>query len=81
MRVVERLRDFGVLGRKSIAAHCVHVNEAELEILKETGTAVGHNPQCNANNAVGIADITGMGAKGVLVGLGELKEGFAPGGY
>jgi cytosine/adenosine deaminase-related metal-dependent hydrolase len=70
MRVVERLRDFGVLGSRSIAAHCVHVNEAEMEILKETGTAVVHNPQSNANNSVGIADITGMTAKGVLVGLG-----------
>ena len=70
MRVVERLRDFGILGRKSIAAHCVHVNEAEMDILKETGTAVVHNPQSNANNAVGIADITGMAAKGILVGLG-----------
>ncbi len=70
MRVVERLRDFGILGRKSIAAHCVHVNEAEIEILKETGTAVVHNPQSNANNSVGIADITGLTAKGVLVGLG-----------
>ncbi|MEK7721080.1 MAG: putative aminohydrolase SsnA [Elusimicrobiota bacterium] len=70
MRVVERLRDFGILGRKSIAAHCVHVNEAEIRILRETGTAVVHNPQSNANNAVGIADITGMISKGVLVGLG-----------
>ncbi len=70
MRVVERLRDFGILGRKSIAAHCVHVNETEVEILKETGTAVVHNPQSNANNAVGIADITGMADRGVLVGLG-----------
>jgi putative selenium metabolism protein SsnA len=70
MRVVERLRDFGVLGRRSIAAHCVQVNEAEIEILTETGTAVVHNPQSNANNSVGIADITGMTAKGALVGLG-----------
>ncbi|MBI5744751.1 MAG: putative aminohydrolase SsnA [Elusimicrobia bacterium] len=69
-RVVERLRDYGILGRKSIAAHCVHVNEKELEILKDTGTAVVHNPQSNANNSVGIADITAMTAKGVLVGLG-----------
>jgi putative selenium metabolism protein SsnA len=70
VRVVERLRDFGILGRKSIAAHCVHVSEKEIEILKETETAVVHNPQSNANNSVGIADITGMAAKGVLVGLG-----------
>lgn len=70
MRVVERLRDFGILGRKSIAAHCVHVNETEVEILRETGTAVVHNPQSNANNAVGIADITALTDSGVLVGLG-----------
>ncbi len=70
LRVIERLRDYGILGRKSIAAHCVHVNETEVEILKETGTAVIHNPQSNANNSVGIADITGMMEKGVLVGLG-----------
>jgi putative selenium metabolism protein SsnA len=70
VRVVERLRDFGILGRKSIAAHCVHVSEKEMEILKETETAVVHNPQSNANNSVGIADITGMMEKGVLVGLG-----------
>ena len=70
IRVVERLRDFGVLGRKSIAAHCVHVSEKEMEILKDTGSAVVHNPQSNANNSVGIADITGMMEKGVLVGLG-----------
>lgn len=69
-RVVERLRDYGILGRKSIAAHCVHVSEKERDILRETDTAVVHNPQSNANNSVGIADITGMTEKGVLVGLG-----------
>lgn len=70
LRVVERLRDFGILGRKSIAAHCVHVNDEEVEILKKTETAVVHNPQSNANNAVGIADATNMARRGVLVGLG-----------
>ena len=70
LRVVERLRDFGILGRQSIAAHCVHVNDEEIEILKKTETAVVHNPQSNANNAVGIADATNMARRGVLVGLG-----------
>jgi putative selenium metabolism protein SsnA len=70
MRVVERLEKFGILGPKSIAAHCVHINEKEMEILARTRTAVAHNPQSNANNAVGIADIVTMAAKGILVGLG-----------
>ncbi len=70
MRVVERFNKFGILGEKSIAAHCVHINEKEMEVLEETKTAVAHNPQSNLNNAVGIADIIKMQNKGVLVGLG-----------
>jgi len=70
LRVVERLGKFGVLGAQSIAAHCVHVNEKEMDILARTRTAVAHNPQSNANNAVGIADIVAMANRGVLVGLG-----------
>jgi putative selenium metabolism protein SsnA len=70
MRVVERLSKFGVLGPRSIAAHCVHISDRELDLLAETGTPVVHNPQSNMNNAVGVADIVKMTARGVLVGLG-----------
>jgi putative selenium metabolism protein SsnA len=70
MRVVERLNKFGILGPKSIAAHCVHLSEQEVELLKSTDTSVVHNPQSNMNNAVGIADVVKMTAKGVRVGLG-----------
>jgi putative selenium metabolism protein SsnA len=70
MRVVERLNKFGILGNKTIAAHCVHVNENEMNLLKDTGTIVVHNPQSNLNNAVGIADVVKMANKGILVGLG-----------
>lgn len=70
MRVVNRLHKFGILGEKTIAAHCVHIDENEMEILKDTGTMVVHNPQSNLNNAVGIADVVKMANKGILVGLG-----------
>lgn len=70
MRVVERLDKFGILGNKSIAAHCVHVDGKEMDILAENGTTVVHNPQSNLNNAVGIADIIKLQSKGILVGLG-----------
>jgi cytosine/adenosine deaminase-related metal-dependent hydrolase len=69
-RVVERLSQFGILGPQSIAAHCVHVNRREMDLLAETGTAVVHNPQSNLNNAVGIADVLALVHRGVLVGLG-----------
>ena len=44
LRVVERLHQFGILGPQSIAAHCVHVNRREMDLLSETQTAVVHNP-------------------------------------
>ncbi len=69
-RVVERFHRYGILGKRSIAAHCVHVDDKEMDLLAETGTAVAHNPQSNMNNAVGVADIIKMARKGVLVGLG-----------
>jgi putative selenium metabolism protein SsnA len=69
-RVVERLNNFGILNNKTIAAHCVHVNEREIEILADTSTIVAHNPQSNLNNAVGISDILALQRENILVGLG-----------
>jgi putative selenium metabolism protein SsnA len=67
---VARLNAHGLLGRDSIAGHCVHATSADLDILAESRTFVAHNPQSNLNNAVGIADVQGMVARGVRVGLG-----------
>ena len=69
-RVLERLYDAEGLGPKSIAVHCVHVDERELELLRETDTVVVHNPQSNMNNAVGWADVPAMLAQGIRVCLG-----------
>jgi putative selenium metabolism protein SsnA len=70
VRVVERLRRTGVLGPRTIAAHAVHVDAAEIAALAAADAMVVHNPQSNLNNSVGIADITTLTAAGVLVGLG-----------
>lgn len=70
MRVLERLNEKGTLGPRSLAIHCVHINDNEMEILKKTGTAAVHNPESNMNNAVGVAPILEMMEKGIEVGLG-----------
>ncbi len=67
---VDRLNAFGMLGEKTIAVHCIHTTEEELDILQNTNTAVIHNPQSNMGNAVGCAKIPEMMQKGILVGLG-----------
>lgn len=74
-RVVHRLAAAGILGDKTIAAHAVHVDADEQALLATTQTAVVHNPRSNMNNAVGVADLPGMLARGVLLGLGN--DGFS----
>ena len=74
-QVVERLEADSILGPRSIAAHCVHVNSGEIGRLAETGTNSVHNPRSNMNNAVGRAPVEEMLAAGVNVGLGN--DGFS----
>jgi cytosine/adenosine deaminase-related metal-dependent hydrolase len=74
-RVVERLKDAGVLGPKSILVHCVHVDAWEMEILRDTGTWVTHQPRSNMNNAVGVAPVETMLRGGINVGMGN--DGFS----
>jgi len=70
MRVIERLHHFKVLSPKSIAVHCIHITESEMEMLKDSNVAVVHNPESNMGNAVGVSPILDMLKKGILVGLG-----------
>ena len=75
MRVVDRLHKHGMLGNRSIAAHCIHIDQREAELLRDTQTWVTHQPRSNMNNAVGAADIEGLLRLGVNVCLGN--DGFS----
>lgn len=70
-RVVDRLAEANILGPKSIVAHAVHVDLAEMALLRETKTWVTHQPRSNMNNAVGTADVEGMMRLGIPVCLGN----------
>ncbi|MCL2343866.1 MAG: putative aminohydrolase SsnA, partial [Firmicutes bacterium] len=69
-RPVNRLLNNGILGEKTVLVHCIHVNPAEMETLRETDTAVVNNPESNMGNAVGCCPVLQLSAKGVLLGLG-----------
>jgi putative selenium metabolism protein SsnA len=75
IRTAERLARHGILGDRTLVAHCVHVTEAEMDILANTKTLVSHQPRSNMNNAVGVAPIEALLQKGVTVGLGN--DGFS----
>ncbi|MBI9049533.1 MAG: putative aminohydrolase SsnA [Anaerolineaceae bacterium] len=75
LRVVDRLFKHGLLGERSIAVHAVHVDQKELELLKETKTWVTHQPRSNMNNAVGVASVESMLRAGIRVCMGN--DGFS----
>jgi 5-methylthioadenosine/S-adenosylhomocysteine deaminase len=52
-------------------AHCIHLNDAELEILGSTGTHVAHCPSSNLKLGSGVARIAEMIERGISVSLGS----------
>ncbi len=74
LRVVNRLNKFGILGPRTIAAHAVHVDALEIELLADSSTWVSHQPRSNMNNGVGAADVEAIMAAGINLCLGN--DGF-----
>ncbi|NLL17695.1 MAG: amidohydrolase [Clostridia bacterium] len=59
----------GILGPKTLLAHCVWLTPIEMELLAKTGTSVAHCPISNMKLASGVAPIPAYLAKGISVGL------------
>ncbi|MGY1772409.1 amidohydrolase family protein [Blastococcus sp. SYSU D00813] len=59
-----------VLGGRVLAAHCVHMDDGDLELWQEYDVAVAHCPASNAKLASGVARLRDMLDRGVRVGLG-----------
>jgi 5-methylthioadenosine/S-adenosylhomocysteine deaminase len=69
-RNVAYLHSLGLTGKHVALAHCVHLDNAELEILAKTGTHVSHCPSSNLKLGSGIARVKEMLEQGVSVSLG-----------
>jgi len=70
-RTVERLARLGVLKRRTVLAHCVHVDDKEMDLIARHKASVAHNPMSNMLNAVGTAPIPDMLSRKITVGLGN----------
>ena len=68
-RPLEYMKRVGWLGDDVWFAHCVHLNDKEINLLAETGTGVAHCPVSNQKLASGTANIPYMLKKKVPVGL------------
>jgi len=64
------LDTLGVFAGRTVAAHCVWVDERDLAILKARGVGIAHCPSSNMKLASGVAPVVRMLALGLAVGLG-----------
>jgi 5-methylthioadenosine/S-adenosylhomocysteine deaminase len=64
------LASHDVLGGRVLAAHCVHVDDGDLELWQEYDVAVAHCPASNAKLASGVMRLRDMLDRGIRVGLG-----------
>jgi 5-methylthioadenosine/S-adenosylhomocysteine deaminase len=67
---VAYLLETGIASERTVAAHGVHVDDAELAMLRDTRTAITHCPTSNMKLGAGVADVARLRASRVTVGLG-----------
>lgn len=76
------LHDFGLLGDKSVMAHCNFLDDDDAELFAKTGTAIGHCPLSNAYFANSVIPIARFRDKGIDIGLGtDISAGATPSLY
>src|SRR4051812_21963479 len=73
-RPLEVFHQRGILTERTVVAHCVWLDDREIQLLAQTGTSVAHCPCSNMKLASGPARVGAMHAAGVVVGLGSDGE-------
>ncbi|WP_313756096.1 amidohydrolase [Tissierella sp.] len=67
---IKHVYDLGILDLHTIAAHCVHVDDEDIEIMKKKKVFPVNNPGSNFKLASGFAPVDKMLSKGISVALG-----------
>lgn len=67
---IERMNDIGLFKFKTLAAHCVHLSDNDIEILYNNKVSVVNNPGSNLKLGNGFAPVKKLLDKGVNVALG-----------
>ncbi|MEV3860811.1 amidohydrolase [Streptomyces sp. NPDC050095] len=73
-RPIEEFHHRGVLGPRSVIAHCVWLDDHEIQLLADTGTSVAHCPCSNMKLSSGPARVAEMRRRGIAVGIGSDGE-------
>ena len=75
---IRHLARHGALGAQMTAAHCVTVDDEEIELLARYDVSVAHCPRSNALLGCGIAPLAALRAAGVRIGLGTDSPASVP---
>ena len=62
------LAETGLLATPVLAAHCVHLSETDMDILRDNQVHVAHNPGSNLKLGSGVAPIPQLLKRGIIVG-------------
>jgi 5-methylthioadenosine/S-adenosylhomocysteine deaminase len=68
---IQYLARHGVLETKPLLAHCINVDDPEIELIKNYGASIAHCPRSNAKLGHGRAPFAKFVRAGVKVGLGS----------
>ena len=68
--VIRHLASYGLLGNRTVLAHCVHVDDYEISLIAETDTTVVHNPMSNLKLGSGISPTIKIQEAGVRLTIG-----------
>ena len=69
-RPFEVVEETGLFEHGTLAAHCVHLSDREIEIMKQHSIRMAHNPTSNMKLASGISPVMRLLKEGICVGLG-----------
>jgi cytosine/adenosine deaminase-related metal-dependent hydrolase len=68
---IKYLKRHGVLETRPLLAHCINVDDADLELIKQSDSGIAHCPKSNAKLGHGRAPLAEFIASGLKVGLGS----------
>ena len=75
MPVIPWVKKQGLFDAKVLAAHCVHVDDGEINTLQHAGAGVAHNPSSNLKLASGFAPVVSMLQAGIERRRGDGRPG------
>jgi guanine deaminase len=74
----EMYEHYGLMHRRSIMAHCIHLTDTDIKILAKTGAGVAHNPNSNTCLTDGECNVRALLRAGIKVGLGtDCSAGYS----